>query len=65
LKSLAPFSRPRKDKAVRFVREVCGDTARAAEVDDEAVEDYAARRRIDIGKPKKEGHYGDQRQRAD
>jgi hypothetical protein len=38
----------RKEKAVRFVRNVLDDPNRAAEIDDEAVEDYADRRRIQI-----------------
>ena len=38
----------RKDKAVRFVRDVLDDHERADEIEDESLEDYAARRRIDI-----------------
>jgi len=42
----------RKAQAVRFVREVLGDPDRAAEIERESVEDYAARRRIQILNPK-------------
>ena len=38
----------RKEKAVRFVRDVLDDPDRADEIEDESVDDYAARRRIDI-----------------
>jgi predicted RNase H-like nuclease (RuvC/YqgF family) len=38
----------RKDKAVRFVRDVIGDPERAEEIRSESLEDYAARRRIQI-----------------
>jgi hypothetical protein len=41
----------RKAKAVRFVRAVQQDEDRAAEIEDESVEDYAARRRIQILNP--------------
>jgi hypothetical protein len=34
----------RKAKAVRFVRDVLGDPGRAEEIEDESLEDYAARR---------------------
>ena len=34
----------RKDKAVRFLRDVVGDDDRADEVEDESVEDYADRK---------------------
>jgi hypothetical protein len=43
----------RKDKAVRFTRDVLGDSARAAEIDEESLEDYAERRRIHIINPKR------------
>ena len=36
----------RKDKAVRFTENVLGDPERAAEIADESLDDYAARRRI-------------------
>lgn len=38
----------RKDKAERFVRDVLGDPDRADEIGDESLEDYAARRKIEI-----------------
>ena len=38
----------RKDKASRFVRDVLRDGERAAEIEDEPVEDYADRRKIEI-----------------
>ncbi len=38
----------RKEKAVRFVRDVLADPDRADEIEDESLEDYAARRRIEI-----------------
>ena len=38
----------RKDKAERFVRDVLGDPGRADEIEDESLEDYAARRKIKI-----------------
>jgi hypothetical protein len=43
----------RKDKAVRFTRDVLGDPARAAEIEEESLEDYAERRRIQIINPSK------------
>jgi len=41
----------RKDKAVRFVRDVIGDPDRADEIDDESLEDYAERRKITLTNP--------------
>ena len=38
----------RKAQAVRFVRDVLGDDDRAAQIEDESLEDYAARRKIEI-----------------
>jgi tRNA(Ile)-lysidine synthase TilS/MesJ len=38
----------RKEKAARFVRDVLDDPERAAEIEDEDIEDYAARRKIQI-----------------
>jgi hypothetical protein len=38
----------RKEKAVRFVQDDLGDPDHADEIEDESVEDYAARRRIQI-----------------
>ncbi len=41
----------RKEKAVRFVRDVLGDPERAEEIAEESLEDYAARRKIQILNP--------------
>jgi hypothetical protein len=41
----------RKEKAIRFVRDVLGDSNRAEEIADESLEDYAARRKIQIINP--------------
>ncbi len=41
----------RKDKAVRFVRDVLGDPDRAEEIAEESVEDYAQRRKFTIINP--------------
>lgn len=41
----------RKRQAVRFVRDVVGDPDRADEIADESLEDYAARRKIQISNP--------------
>lgn len=38
----------RKEEAARFVRNVLGDPARADEIEDESLEDYAGRRGIEI-----------------
>ena len=38
----------RKEKAVRFLRDVVGDDDRADEVESESVEDYATRKRLVI-----------------
>lgn len=38
----------RKEKAARFVRDVLADPERAEEIADESLEDYAARRKIEI-----------------
>jgi len=43
----------RKEKAVRFVAGVLGDPDRAAEIEEESLEDYAARRRITLLNPEK------------
>jgi hypothetical protein len=37
---------PRKDKAVRFVRDVLDDPERASEIEDEDLEDYAERKKV-------------------
>jgi hypothetical protein len=41
----------RKEKAVRFTRDVLGDPDRADEIADEGLEDYAQRRKIQITNP--------------
>jgi polyhydroxyalkanoate synthesis regulator phasin len=41
----------RKDKAVRFVRDVLDDPGRAEEIENESLEDYAMRRKIQIVNP--------------
>ncbi len=41
----------RKDKAIRFVRDVLGDPNRAEEIAEESREDYAARRKIQVANP--------------
>jgi hypothetical protein len=42
----------RKEKAVRFTRNVLGDSDRADEIEDESLEDYAVRRRIQLLNPR-------------
>ena len=42
----------RKAQAVRFTRDVRGDDDRAAEIEDEALEDYAQDRHIKLNNPK-------------
>jgi hypothetical protein len=42
----------RKAKAARFARDVLEDPDRAAEIEDESLEDYAERRRFQIRNPK-------------
>ena len=52
MKRLSPEQvQSRKDKAVRFVRDVLDDPERAAEIEDESVEDYAERRNFQILNP--------------
>jgi hypothetical protein len=41
----------RKDKAVRFVRNVLQDDERADEIESESLDDYAARRKVPIINP--------------
>ncbi len=41
----------RKEKAVRFVDNVLGDPDRAAEISEESLDDYAARRKITLSNP--------------
>jgi hypothetical protein len=43
----------RKEKAVRFTRDVLGDPDRADEIEDEGLEDYAERRRIALSNPRR------------
>ncbi len=43
----------RKEKAVRFVRDVLGDPDRADEIADESLEDYAERRKFEITNPRR------------
>ena len=43
----------RKEQAVRFVRDVKGDSDRADEIESESLEDYAERRRIKIENPRR------------
>ena len=42
----------RKEKAVRFIRDVLDDPDRADEIEDESLEEYAERRKIQITKRK-------------
>ncbi len=41
----------RKDQAVRFTRDVLGDTGRAGEIEAESLEDYAAMRGFELQNP--------------
>jgi hypothetical protein len=43
----------RKDKAVRFVRDVLDDPDGADEIEDEDLEDYADRRHIELVNPRR------------
>ena len=43
----------RKEKAVRFVRDVLGDSDRADEIAGESPEDYAERRKFEITNPRR------------
>ena len=43
----------RKAKAIRFVRDVLDDPERADEIEDEGLEDYAARRKIQLINPRR------------
>jgi predicted RNase H-like nuclease (RuvC/YqgF family) len=45
----------RKEKAVRFVSDVLGDPERAEEIERESLEDYAARRKIQLMNPERRG----------
>lgn len=42
----------RKAQAVRFTRDVLGDDDRADEIEDESLQDYADRRRIQLANPR-------------
>ena len=42
----------RKDKAVRFTRDVLGDPDRADQIEDEELEDYAERRKFTLTNPR-------------
>ena len=42
----------RKERAVRFVRDVLGDDDKADDIEDESLEDYAEHRHIKIANPK-------------
>jgi hypothetical protein len=44
----------RKEKAARFVRTVLGDPDRAAEIEEESLDDYASRRKIQLLNPEGE-----------
>jgi|SRR5215469_1526150 len=46
----------RKDKAVRFTRDVVGDSDRAEEIEGESLEGYAERRRIQLLNPGRRDH---------
>jgi len=41
----------RKEKAVRFVRDVLDDPDRADEIESESLEDYASRRKVQLSNP--------------
>lgn len=43
----------RKAQAVRFTRDVLGDDDRADEIEDESLQDYADRRRIQLANPER------------
>lgn len=42
----------RKDKAVRFTRDVVGEPERAEEIEGESLDDYAERRKIELSNPR-------------
>ena len=42
----------RKEKAVRFTRDIRDDPDRAAEIEDESLDEYAERRHITLSNPK-------------
>jgi hypothetical protein len=57
----------KKDKAARFVRDVLDDPDRAGEIEDESIEDYAARKKIKITNSRRNRAManGDTRTKAD
>ena len=56
----------RKDRAVRFVRDVLAEPDRASEIEDEDLESYAARRKLHVQNPKrKERNMASLRQQVD
>ena len=55
----------RKEKAVRFVRDVLGDPDRAEEITEESLEDYAARRKIHIANPNRRRRMATKRELAE
>lgn len=56
----------RKDRAVRFVRDVLDDPDRASEIEDEDLESYALRRKLQIQNPnRKEKTMASLRQQVD
>jgi protein AATF/BFR2 len=56
----------RKDKAVRFTRDVLGDPDRAEEIEDEDLEDYAERRKFTITNPHlRSNHMADGKTKAE
>jgi hypothetical protein len=54
-----------KDKAVRFTRDVLGDSARAAEIEEESLEDYAETRSIHIINPTRRNRMARGKTKAD
>ena len=55
----------RKEQAVRFVRDVVGDSDRADEIAGESLEDYAERRRIKIQNPRRKCSMASKRELQD
>jgi hypothetical protein len=46
----------RKEKAVRFTRDVLGDSERADEIEDEDIESYATRKHFEISNPQERSY---------
>jgi hypothetical protein len=46
----------RKDKAVRFTRDVLDDPDRAEEIEEESLEDYASRRHMKVRPDRPQNH---------